>query len=423
MANEINENLIPLSEFVKLPTTIDFGIINSERFKKYVQDKPYLRLGTQLANEYVVVYLNQKYAYDVFKDLGSDFLVVPRILSPLDGKSNEDSGITHVLNQPYLNLSGRGVLIGFVDTGIDYTKEAFKYEDGSSKILSIWDQTIDGERPDYLYFGSVYSKEQIDAALKTENPFSLVPTQDEDEHGTFLASVAASNEKNEYIGAAPKASVIAVKLRRASQFYIDRYFLPESNPNLYESTDYLLGVKYILDRAEELNVPAVICIGMGSNGSAHDGNTFFEDYISFSAQRPGFVFVTAAGNESNAKHHTQGKIEKTGSSDSISIKVGKSETSFAMSIYGPAYDKISVGVMSPTGEVISRIPFKVGLEYTERLVFESTTISIRYQKSVNNSIFIGFNDATQGIWDIRLFGDAIVSGDYFAWLPITGRCV
>lgn len=421
MANEINENLIPLSEFVKLPTTIDFGIINSERFKKYVQDKPYLRLGTQLANEYVVVYLNQKYAYDVFKDLGSDLLVVPRILSPLDGKSNEDSGITRVLNQPYLNLSGRGVLIGFVDTGIDYTKEAFKYEDGSSKILSIWDQTIDGERPDYLYFGSVYSKEQIDAALKTENPFSLVPTQDEDGHGTFLASVAASNEKNEYIGAAPKASVIAVKLRRASQFYIDRYFLPESNPNLYESTDYLLGVKYILDRAEELNVPAVICIGMGSNGSAHDGNTFFEDYISFLAQRPGFVCVTAAGNESNAKHHTQGKIEKTGSSDSISIKVGKSETSFAMSIYGPAYDKISVGVISPTGEVISRIPFKVGLDYTERLVFESTTISIRYHKSVNNSIFIGFNGATQGIWDIRLFGDAIVSGDYFAWLPITGQ--
>ena len=127
-----------------------------------------------------------------------------------------------------------------------------------------------------------------------------------------------------------------VKLRRAHPFFIERYALSESNPNLYESTDYLLGIKYILDRSEELNVPVVICIGMGSNGSAHDGSSLFEDYISFVARRTGYAFITAAGNESNAKHHTQGRIEKTGSTDSISIKVGKSDTSFSLNIYGPA---------------------------------------------------------------------------------------
>jgi len=421
MANEINEDLLPLDEFVKLPTTVDFGTINSDRFKLFVKDRPWLHVGTELANEYVVVYLNEKYFSRLSEELGTVFPIEPRILSPLSDKSNEDSGITRVLNQPFLNLSGRGVIIGFVDTGIDYTKEAFKFEDGTSKILSIWDQTIDGQRPDYLYYGSVYTKEQIDAALKSEEPYSLVPTQDEDGHGTFLASVAASNETNEYIGAAPKASIIAVKLRRAHPFFIERYALSESNPNLYESTDYLLGIKYILDRSEELNVPVVICIGMGSNGSAHDGSSLFEDYLSFVARRTGYAFITAAGNESNAKHHTQGRIEKTGSTDSISIKVGKSDTSFSLNIYGPAYDKISVGVVSPTGEVISRVPFKVGRIYTEKLIFENTEVTIRYTKSIDNGIFIRLLNATQGIWDIRLFGDTIISGNYYAWLPITGQ--
>lgn len=422
MAIVIDENDLPLDEFIKLPTTVDVHVINSDRFKLYVRNKPYLRLGTEIANEVVIVYTNISNIPKLFADLGTDFFgFYPYILSPLDSASNEQSGITQVLEQPYLNLSGRGVIIGFVDTGIDYTKDAFKFEDGSTKIISIWDQTIDGPRTPGINYGSVYSSDQINAALQSDNPFSIVPSMDNDGHGTFLASVAASNEKGDFIGAAPKAYIISVKLRRARQYYIDKYLLPQDNPNLYQSTDYILGIKFIADISEELNIPVVFCIGMGSNMGGHDGTSFLEDYINFGAQRAGYSFVTAAGNESNTKHHTQGVIERTGLTNTISINVGDPNTSFNMHIVGPGYDKISVSVTSPTGEVIARVPFRVGLEYTEKLIFEEATITVQYFKTVNNVVFIRFQNATQGVWVITIFGDSIISGQYHAWLPITGQ--
>lgn len=416
------EYLLPLDEFVKLPTTVAFNVVNTDRFKVYVRDRPYIKLGTETANGVVVAYTNKNNLFKIFEELGYDFLeFFPKILSPLDSQSNEASGIAQILNQPILNLSGRGVVIGFIDTGIDYTKDAFKFEDGSTKILSIWDQTIDGERPDNMYYGAVYTSEQINEALNSDNPFEIVPSRDDDGHGTFLASVAASNEKDNYIGAAPKSYIISVKLKRASQYYIDMYLVNENNPNLFESTDCLLGMKYIFDSAEELNLPVVICISIGSNMTGHDGNTVIEDYIDFVSQNAGYAVVTAAGNESNARHHTQGKLERTGYTDTISFKTGRDGSSFPLFIYAAGYDKISVGITSPTGDVVARIPFSVGTRYVQRLLFEDTIISVEYYRGTNTIIFIRFRGATQGIWDVTLFGDTIVGGEYHSWLPITGQ--
>ncbi len=421
-ANITDEDNLPLPEFVKLPTTVNFQVIDTERFKKFAATRPYIHLGTKFLNNYIVAYTNVKNIPLILEETGGNYLyVLPRLLSPTDSQSNDVSGVTKVLNQPFLNLTGRGVIIGIVDTGIDYTKDAFKFEDGSTKIINIWDQTIDGSRPDDLYLGSTYSSEQINEALKSDNPHSIVPTVDEDGHGTFLASVAASNETGEYIGSAPKASLMVVKLRRASQYLIDRYLVTNDNPNIFESTDYMLGMKYIIDRAQELDMPLVFCIGMGSNGGAHDGSSMIEEYITFISNRIGFAFVTAVGNEANAKHHTNGKILATRSVDRISIKVGEQGVSFTVIVHASGYDKISAGVTSPTGEVISRISFRSGLEFNSKFVLEDTNITIRYFKDVNNNIIVAFDNATQGIWDIVLYGDLIISGEYWAWLPITGQ--
>ncbi|MDO5559638.1 MAG: S8 family peptidase [Oscillospiraceae bacterium] len=423
MASDITEeDSLPLSEFVKLPTTVDFQAFNTDRFKKFAKARPYIHLGTEFDNQYIVGYTNKAYIPQLLSDMGSDFLyILPRIMSPTDSKSNDVTGATQVLNQPFLNLSGRGVIIGIVDTGIDYQNDAFKFENGKTKILSIWDQTIDGERPDNLYFGSTYDNEKIDNALSSEQPLSIVPSVDEDGHGTFLASVAASNETGEYIGTAPKAYLMVVKLRRARQFLIDRYLVTEDNPNLFESSDYMLGMKYIIDESDRLNMPLVMCIGMGTNGGAHDGSSLIEEYISFVSQRIGFAFVTAVGNEANAKHHTEGKIPATKGVDRISIKVGEQDTSFTVIIFGPGYDKISIGVVSPTGEVVSRVSFQSGIEYNKQLILERTNITIRYFRDNNNNVIVAFKNATQGIWDIIMYGDLIIDGGYWAWLPITGQ--
>ncbi len=422
MNNMPDETAMPLEDFVKLPTTVDFQAINTESFRQYVQSRPYLRVGAELNNNFLIVYTNEKYILETVNDLGSDFLTFyPKIMSPLDAQSNDSSGITPVLNQPFLDLTGQDVIIGFVDTGIDFTQPAFQYEDGSTKILSIWDQTIDGERSDNVFFGSTYDSKQIDEALRSDNPQSVVPTMDEDGHGTFLASVAAANQYDDYAGAAPLASIVSVKLRRARPYYIDRYLLSADNPNLYESTDYMLGIKYILDKASEFKKPVVICVGMGSNMSAHDGNSLLESYISFLSQRPGCAFVTAGGNEANTKHHTQGRISQGKSIETISIKTGSQGESFSVLIFGPAFDKISLGIVSPTGEVIPRLPFKSGLEISTNLVLEDTTVYIKYYRNINNNLIVGFKNATEGIWEIKLFGDSVVDGQYDAWLPITGQ--
>ena len=423
MALNIDDELnLPLSEFVKLPTTVDFQFLNTERFKIFARSHPYIRLGTEFEDGYIVGYINQAYVTQLLSDLGGDFLYfLPRIMSPTDSHSNDASGITQVLNQPFLNLSGRGVIIGIVDTGIDYRKDAFKFEDGSTKILGIWDQTVDGKRQDDLYFGSTYTSDDINNANRSSDPYSIVPSVDEDGHGTFLASVAASNEPGEYIGAAPKAYLLIVKLKKASQYLIDRYLITNDNPNLYESTDYMLGMKYILDASEKFNMPIVMCIGMGTNDGAHDGSTLIEEYISLVSQRVGYAFVTAVGNEANAKHHTQGKIPATRAADRISIKVGEQGASFTVIIHSPGYDKISAGVTSPTGEAVSRVSFQSGLEFSNQLVLENTRITLRYFRDNNNNVIVSFKNATQGIWNIILYGDLIINGEYWAWLPITGQ--
>ncbi len=415
------EDKLSLEEFVKLETTVDFQAIASDRFLRYAAARPFIHLGTRLANDYIVAYTNEIYIPSIYRELGGDLLIfTPKILSPVDSASNEAAGITRVLAQPFLDLTGQNVIIGVIDTGIEFSDSAFRFEDGSSKLLSLWDQSLDGERRGNVYFGSTYDRGQIDQLLQAEPPPSPFPGEDMDGHGTFIASVAAGNTGDKYIGAAPGASIIAVKLRRARPYYIQRYLLNRDDPNLFESSDFLLGMKYILDKSTEFDMPVVILIGMGSNTAAHDGNSLFEDYISFISSREGCAVVCAAGNEANARHHTAGSV-RNGGEEKINIKVGSGGVSFGTIIFTPAFDKISVSVTSPTGEIMARKPFRAGAEYTEKLILESTVITLRYSRDTNNTVWVGLDRATEGIWEITIFGDEIVSGSYQAWLPISGQ--
>lgn len=420
MATDIDESAMTLDEFVKLPTTVAFDTIYTKRFQKFVKENPYIKVGTQLGTGYIPVYINIKNIPILLKELENSYLLYPTILSPLDETANTEAGITPVIEHPYLNLSGKGVIIGIVDTGIDYTKEVFQYEDGTTKIISIWDQTIDGIRASNLYYGSEYTRDKINEALKAENPFEIVPSKDLDGHGTFLASVAAGRQTKYYTGAAPGAELVVVKLKRANQYFIDQLLMPSDKPNLFQNVDVMLGIQYIIDVARNLNAPVVICLGLGSNFGGHDGYSYFEEYISYLSQRPGYAVVTAAGNESNAKHHTQGVLFRTGSTDMIGIRVGET-SSFRLNIFGAAFDKYSVGITSPSGEVISRVPFNIETPINEELFFEKASISISYFRALNSVINIGFKDAKKGVWEITLFGDSVINGEYHAWLPITGQ--
>ena len=108
------------------------------------------------------------------------------------------AGITQIQNYPTLNLQGTGVMIGFIDTGIDYTSALFRNADGSSRIAYIWDQSLqEGKSPQGIDYGTEYTKEEITEALKSENPKMVIPHVDRLYHGTYLAALAAGNEDEE----------------------------------------------------------------------------------------------------------------------------------------------------------------------------------------------------------------------------------
>jgi len=411
---------LSLNEFLRRPDVVDFNVFFTPAMEAYVAQRPFIKLGTLLANETAILYTTEEHIDDIFRDLGFDFInVFPEIYGLLDRQALDSAGITWV-QQSYLGLTGRGVLTGFIDTGIDYTQQVFKYENGTSKIRYIWDQTLEGTPPDDIRFGAVYNQQQLNEALASDNPFSVVPTRDTVGHGTYLASIAAGRETGNFIGAAPDSEIIAVKLRKARPYYLEKFMVPPEQQNAFQSTDTMLAIKFIINRAQELNRPVVICIALGSNFGGHDGSNQLENYITFLSGVPGIVFCTASGNEGGARHHTSGRLENNGDTGVIDVRVGQGARNFGVYIWYAGWDRISFSIRSPTGERINRIPFEIGLLYQRRLVLERASVTVFYHQNKSRFAIIQVRDATPGTWEITLHGDVIITGEYHAWLPITG---
>ncbi|MCT4596412.1 MAG: S8 family peptidase [Vallitalea sp.] len=348
---------------------------------------------------------------------------VPHVFGPYATSALDDAGILTFHDQPYVPLRGEGVLIGIVDSGIDYTNDIFKYEDNTTKIISIWDQTIEeGPSPEGFIYGTEYREEDINKALQSENPREIVKTVDETGHGTFLAGVAAgrSDESNGFVGAAPDASIAVVKLKEAKKC-LKEFYLLEDVDSVYQSTDVILAAKYLREKSAQLQMPFVLIIGLGSNQGAHDGSSITESYLGTIATRTGNAVTVAAGNESNSAHHYRGQFNEGDRQKNIEIKVGENEKGFTFDIWSNAPDKISLSVTSPTGEVIDRIPATLTQKEEVKFVLENTTIYIEYQLSEGRTgdevIFVRMEQPTEGIWTFSIYGDLIINGRFDVWLP------
>lgn len=415
-----------LAQFIDNPDTMDFVIRQSEYLLSYFKNNPDVVLTQTLGDMYTVGYINRNKVDAIFDYLGESFLNVESyVCGLLETESLEASGIYQVQQQPYLNLKGRGVLIGFVDTGIDYTKDVFRYEDGTSKIQYIFDQTVRGNTPEGFFFGTEYSNAQINEALKAQNPYDLVSQRDTSGHGTFLASIAAGREeKNGFVGAAPDSELIVVKLRKASPYYLERFLVPPEQENAFETIDIMIGIEYILKKARELNRPLVVCIALGTTFGGHDGTSIFEQYLIDISNLRGVCVCTASGNESQARHHFQGLLRSKNEEQNIDIRVSGNAASFPVAIRNSAADRISVSVRSPTGELVGRVPARSGTSFETRLVLEKASVIIQYYFPVETSgdqvTLVFFLNATPGIWTIIVHGDIVLEGTYHAWLPLTG---
>lgn len=391
-----------------------------------------------IENFYNIVYLSRQSVSDP-NDYFYNYRGVPKLYGLMqepeitggsfDPTSLIVSGITQVRRQP-LNLTGRGCVIVIIDTGIDYASPVFRNPDGSSRIHAIWDQTVQtGTAPEGLFFGSEYSREDIDRALQSDNPYEIVPSRDENGHGTNLAAVAAGSVLDNgmsYMGAAPEADIVVVKLKECKDYFREFYLIPQSVP-AYQENDIMLGVLYGNRFADTFRRPVVCCIGLGTNYGDHSGSSALPRYLDAVAVKRSRAVVVCGGNEGNAAHHYQGNLNSSGGTGAtrelVEVRVGSDSDGFIMEIWGNLPDIVTVSVRSPGGETIPPIRLGVQDVITYGFIYERTRVTVAgvlvEPSSGEELITMRIQAPTAGIWTFIVEASRnIYNGQFNMWLPL-----
>lgn len=281
-----------------------------------------------------------------------EYTSIPKCYTLMDESALEASGILKIQNQPALSLKGQGVLIGFLDTGIDYENPVFRNSDGSTRITAIWDQTDrNGTPPENFMYGSEYLDTQINEALQLANPREMVPVTDPDGHGTFMASVAAGTPipEQEFTGAAPYARIAMVKLKPAKDYLREFFFIPR-NAEAFQENDIMAGLEYLDRLATKRHMPLVVCFGLGTNMGSHTGASHLSSMLNTMALHSGRAIVSASGNEGNERHHYFGQMEEGQAYQNVEISVGEGVDGFTAELWARAPQRFVVEIISPTGE-------------------------------------------------------------------------
>ncbi|HHX63128.1 MAG TPA: S8 family peptidase [Epulopiscium sp.] len=328
---------------------------------------------------------------------------------------------TSILKSP-VSFDGTNTLIGIIDTGIDYTNPSFTNSDGETRIISIWDQTIGMDSP-YGY-GTVYDKEIIDRALKSSDPFEIVPHKDEWGHGTMLAGIAAgfgTYEKGIYKGVAPGAELVIVKLKPASHA-MQSFFYGKYNPLGFSALDIALAFQFLINLANQIRKPISICLPSGTNSGSHDGTNILDSIILSYSSNPGVSTVISVGEEANKAHHASGDL-KEAKEQSLKLTIAKGQVGFLAEIWAMFGDRIEVLLTPPKSE--DDIPPSILLNenQTYRLSEDSSVWSQGIIFDVDTGaqvIHFRFENPMEGEWIIKVRGTVVIKGRYDIWIPKTG---
>ena len=360
------------------------------------------------------------------------YSAIPKLYGLQDTTALEAAGILPVFSQPNLMSTGQGILIGMIDTGIDYTNPLFQNPDGTSRILRLWDQTIESENtPEAVagfqpFYGTVYSQEDLNRALASEQPLELVPSTDTSGHGTFLAGVATGRQiqsPTTFSGAAPDAALAVVRLKPAKQ-YLREFFAVPPDADAYQENDIMAAAAFLLGVAGQYQMPLVLCLGVGTSQGSHSGISPLAMQLQALSGTRGFACVTGAGNETGFRHHYFGNLSPDQEYEDVELRVADSTSGFSMELWADVSELYTVGFVSPSGEVIERIPMTVGQETTISFQLDATRILISYQITESSSgrflAFLRFTGPAPGIWHIRVYPTLFVAGQFHIWLPMQG---
>ena len=366
-----------------------------------------------LSENYAIVTIPVEQLVPLYAYPEIEYIELPKTLTFVLSRSLSHACITYVQSDFGFALRGNGVLVGIIDSGIDYTHPDFRNPDGTTRIAFLWDQSIDGAPPEGFLYGTEYTAEQINAALQAVDPYSIVPSRDDIGHGTAVAGIAAGNgraSQGVQVGAAPQATLAIVKLGD-----ID-------NRATTRSTQIMRGIKYLYDKAGQLNMPLSVNLSYGTNFGAHDGNTLFESYIDDMTLQGRSVISVATGNEGSAGHHFSGRVLENGQ-----VTVEFTTSGQVSQIYMPLWknfvDTFSYELISPSGRTTGEI---LPVQSAVNVILDNVQVDIyfgqptHYQLAQENYFMfrgVSGRPIPQGVWTLIIRGLDVVDGNFDIWLP------
>ncbi|MCE5220585.1 MAG: S8 family peptidase [Clostridium sp.] len=404
----------------------DYLVEYRGNFKEEI-DKISYACGDTITNTIGIISTSPQYVDQLLKDVPSITFIDPRSKFVLQdiSPSNVDN-INAIKINPYLDLNGRGVLIGMVDTGIDYLNEEFIREDDTSRIASIWDQTIQDTSDQSVYIGKTYSNEEINNAIKAyrnkQDPYGIVPLKDDIGHGTEMAGIIGARGYNkEFQGIATNCEFVIVKLWESINFRNELKANGVKYTPVYNTSEILAGVEYLKNFSIRKNKPMVIYLGIGTTEGSHDGNNMFSRYLTTINSIRGIVSVAGVGNEGAAEGHASGNIRYVGDIATIELKISKEMKYLSFHIWVLKPNRASLNAIAPNGEASNFIKAKINKVETKNFVYFKTQMTIRYNVpehfTGHEVIDVNFTDIKAGIWTFQLRGDYINNGRYHIWLP------
>lgn len=355
-----------------------------------------------------------------------DFEVV--FVSPPEGYTLQQisaiqaSNVGLVQIESALNLRGKGVVVGIIDTGIDYLNDEFKDESGNTRINNIWDQTLGANNTDSnLSLGRIYDKDKINEAIRAYNsggdPYKIVPSKDEIGHGTNMAGIVGASGKNPLLrGVAPECEFVIVKLIQA-EFLKALYGIEVP---IFSLTPIFQAIEYLRRYVSSSGKPVVILLPLGTTTGNHRGKHILDNYIASVSNRVGIVVVTGAGNEGMEDLHTSGILKNKDDFSSIEVLVTRTHGIFYMEIWIGLPNIMEVNIVSPSGIDTGYIPAILNITKRYNFIFEQTRLFAYYslpeEYTGDQLIRLYFYNIQPGIWKVNIRLKLGKSAEYNAWL-------
>lgn len=351
-----------------------------------------------------------------------EYSQIPKCYGLLASSNLDEIGVTQVQRRPNLALRGQGVLVGIVDTGIDYQNPLFQYADGTSKIAALYDQELNQR----------FEREEINRALRSENPLEVVPSRDTNGHGTYMAGLIAGNEDevHQFSGVAPDSELVIVKLKQADPL-LRRFYYIDEDADVYSEADVMKGIQYLLSVAQISHKPIAIFLGLGTTQGGHDGRGPLNEYLMNTTDSAGVAVTVAGGNEGQERRHFYGEglsdsdtqMRITSKMVEMEISVGSDVSGFTMELWGYAPNRYSVGITSPEGRNIERSIARIRETREIQFLLEETVIhlstDIVERSSGDQVIIFQFERPTEGIWIIQVYEEGIRNLGFHCWLPLS----